>query len=526
MGNRENTEIKEQLEGRGEVPLNLADMLMGILNNSELVIVTTNLQGRIVFATPNVESLLKVKSAALTGKDIRDFFEEEDFFDATVRERLMAEKEIRNIETVMKRAGGDTFPAHLSVSLLAGEDGKQRGILGIYRDITEKKKLAEQLLQSRKMEAIGTLAGGIAHDFNNLLMGIHGYVSLMLFNMPASHPHFDMLKSIELQVQSGADLTKKLLGFAKGGKYEVLPTDMNDLVKKSIKIFGRTKKEIRIHCRYAKQVWAVEVDPGQIDHLLLNLYINAWQAMPEGGNLYVETENVQLDDFFVNSFKVKPGPYVKVSVSDTGVGMDEQTKQRVFEPFFTTKERGRGTGLGLASVYGIVKNHGGLINLYSEKGKGTTVVFYLPATRKAVVKQIKPENQLQSGSETILIIDDEKEILHVTGEMLKMLGYSILAANNGQEGVKIYQSNWERVDLVLLDMIMPGMTGYETFAAMKKVNPAVKVLLASGYSMNGRAREIIDQGCRGFIQKPFGMEELSEKIAKLISDNRIKSSVA
>jgi len=238
--------------------------------------------------------------------------------------------------------------------------------------------------------------------------------------------------------------------------------------------------------------------------------------MPDGGDLYIETGNVELDDLFMNTFKVKAGHYVKVSVSDTGVGMDEETKQRVFEPFFTSKERGRGTGLGMASAYGIVKNHGGIIKVYSEKGRGTTVIFYLPASNKAVIEHMEPRGRLQKGSGTILVIDDEEQSLHVTKEMLKILGYHVLAAGNGHEGLETYYKEREAIDLVILDMIMPGMTGCETFEALRRISPDVKVILSSGYSMNGQARDIIDRGCRGFIQKPFGMVELSEKIWRII----------
>jgi signal transduction histidine kinase len=222
------------------------------------------------------------------------------------------------------------------------------------------------------MESLGTLAGGIAHDFNNLLMGIQGRTSLMVMDKDYSHPDFEHLKGIEDYVKSAADLTRQLLGFARGGKYEVKPTDINEMIKKSSSMFGRTKKEIKIHEKYQKDVWTVEVDQGQIEQVLMNLYVNAWQAMPGGGELYIETENVTLNEDYVKPYQVEQGNYVKISITDTGVGMDEATRQRIFEPFFTTKEMGRGTGLGLASVYGIIKNHGGFINVYSEKGEGTT----------------------------------------------------------------------------------------------------------------------------------------------------------
>ncbi|MFZ3115966.1 MAG: ATP-binding protein [Syntrophales bacterium] len=496
----------------------LINVFEHILKNSEDIIMTADLDGKVVFITPNVVSLLKCQPSDLMGRHIHAFYEGQKETARMLTEKLLAEKEIRSLEITMRRADGETFPASLSAFLLTDQDGHASRITFIYKDITDKKRLEEQLLQARKMEAIGTLAGGIAHDFNNLLMGIHGYTSLMLLNMSPGHPHWEMLKSIEEQVQSGADLTRKLLGFAQGEKYEAKPTDMNDLVKKSAKIFGRTKKEIRLHGRYDKNLLTTEVDASQMEHVLLNLYINAWQAMPEGGDIYLETINVRLDELCTQPYNVPAGSYVKVSVSDSGVGMDEETKRRIFEPFFTTKERCRGTGLGLASAYGIVKSHGGFIKVHSEKGKGTTVTFFLPASHGIVVKQTLSHVRLQKGSETILVIDDEEVTLHVTKEMLASLGYLALGAGSGREGVEIYRQNTADIAIVILDMIMPGMSGFETFEALKQINPDVNILLSSGYSLNGQAKAIIDRGCRGFIQKPFGIEELSAKIWASLQD--------
>ena len=254
--------------------------------------------------------------------------------------------------------------------------------LNFLRDITEKRKQEVRLQEAQRLGVIGTLAGGIAHDFNNLLMGILGHTSLMLFDTGPSHPHFDHLKKIEKCVESGADLTKKLLGFARGGKYEVKPTDLNEMIRKNSKIFGRTNKNIRIRRKYQKEIWTVEIDQNQIDQVLLSLYVNASQAMPDGGNLYIKTKNVEFDENEVLVTEAKPGKYVRITVADTGIGMDDETQQRIFEPFFTTRERGWGTGLGLASVYGIITNHNGIINVESEKGEGTVFSVYLPVSEK------------------------------------------------------------------------------------------------------------------------------------------------
>jgi nitrogen-specific signal transduction histidine kinase/CheY-like chemotaxis protein len=396
------------------------------------------------------------------------------------------------------------------------EHGNLVEILSIGNDNTQKKNLEAQLLQAQKMEAIGTLAGGIAHDINNLLMGIQGNASLMLLDIDTAHPHYDSLKNIEKYVQSGAGLTKQLLGFARGGKYEVRATNLNELLKKSSEMFARTNKELTLHRKYQEDIWSVDVDQGQIEQVLLNLYVNAWQAMPGGGNLYVETQNVTLDETYVKPFDAKPGKYVKISVTDTGVGMDKATQERIFEPFFTTKEMGRGTGLGLASAYGIIKNHGGMINVYSEKGEGTAFHIYLPASEKDALEEENSEQPVPRGTETILFVDDEDMILDVGRELLKRMGYRVLVAQCGKEAIEFYQENKSEIDMVILDMVMPEMSGGATFDKLREINPALKVLLASGYSVDGQAARILKRGCDGFIQKPFNVKELSQRIRQVL----------
>jgi signal transduction histidine kinase/ActR/RegA family two-component response regulator len=439
------------------------------------------------------------------------------------------------LENHKKRLAGQKFPRTYSFRVrnkLGGElwveinsvfiewEGGE-ATLNFIRDITEKKKLEAQFLQAQKMEAVGTLAGGIAHDFNNLLMGIQGHTSLIILGVDPSHRHYKMLKSIEEQVKSGADLTWQLLSFARGGKYEVKPADLNAIIKKTSSMFGRTRKEITIYKNFQQDLWPVEVDRGQIEQVLLNLYLNAWQAMPSGGLLSLETKNVTLDENYSKSFYVKPGNYVKISVADTGVGMDEKTQRRIFEPFFTTREMGRGTGLGLATAYGIIKGHGGVINVYSEKGHGATFNIYLPVSEKKVEKEGKSSEELLRGKETILLVDDEEVVLNVSRMVLERLGYKVLMARNGQEAIEVYKTKKEEIDLVILDLIMPTMGGEKTFDLLKTINPDLKVILSSGYSLNGQAAQIMERGCKGFIQKPFGAGELSQKIREVL-DNGVK----
>ncbi len=261
------------------------------------------------------------------------------------------------------------------------------------------------------------------------------------------------------------------------------------------------------------------MDRGQIEQMLLNLYVNAWQAMPGGGQLFLQTENVVLDEDYVRPFGVRHGKYVKISVTDTGVGMDEQTQQRIFDPFFTTKEMGRGTGLGLASVYGIVKNHGGFINVYSEKGEGTTFNIYLPSCEKEIEEPKVGDERIHKGRETVLFVDDEAMVIDVAKQLLERLGYTAMVASSGREALDIYEKNRDSIDLVILDMIMPSMSGGDVYDHLKALNPSVKVLLASGYSINGQAQAILERGCDAFIQKPFKIMELSQKIRTVLDKN-------
>jgi len=254
--------------------------------------------------------------------------------------------------------------------------------------------------------------------------------------------------------------------------------------------------------------------------MLLNIYVNAGQAMPDGGDLYLETANVFLDQESARPYGVKPGRYVRVAVKDTGVGMDEQTRKRIFEPFFTTKEMGRGTGLGLASVYGIIKGHNGMIDVYSEKGHGATFTIYLPASEKELVRQEPVTADIVKGAGTILLVDDEDVIVDVGSEMLGVLGYKVSVARSGWEAIQIYKERKNEIDMVILDMIMPEMDGRETFDILKSIDPSVKVILSSGYSIDARTTSMMEQGCYGFIQKPYNMNTLSQKVQEVL-DSRI-----
>ncbi|MCK5231069.1 MAG: response regulator [Desulfobulbaceae bacterium] len=428
--------------------------------------------------------------------------------------RLEKEGAVSDLEIRVPRKDGKKVDLTISARLYPEDDY----IEGAMIDVTEKKRLEAKLQQAQKMESIGTLAGGIAHDFNNLLMVIQGYTSLILNDSDPSHPNYTRLQYIENQIKSGAELTSQLLGLAGGGKYKLEPVDLNKVLKKNGRMFGRTKKEIIIREKYADNLWPVEVDQVQLEQVLLNIFVNAWQAMPGGGNIYLETDNFNLERIQAEHAHVQPGKYVKVSITDTGTGMDKKTQKRIFDPFFTTKEMGRGTGLGLASAYGIIKNHGGFINVYSEKGHGSTFNIYLPATETDITlaDSLPDTGKMVQGEGTILFIDDEQIILDVGVDMLNTLGYKVFQASGGHKAIDIYQTHRNQIDLVILDMIMPDMNGKKTYEALRKINPDVTVIICSGYNIDGNAAELLEKGAVDFIQKPFTMEKLSDTIRKAL----------
>lgn len=399
------------------------------------------------------------------------------------------------------------------------ETGKITGAVEFVRDISVPIRLERQLSHSQKMQAVGTLAGGIAHDFNNLLMGMLGRASLMSVNLPPSDPNLEHLKAIEEHIRSATDLTKQLLATARGGKYDPKATNLNDLVEGSSSMFGRTRKEIRIKTYLNASPVIAEVDKQQLEQVLLNMYVNSWQAMPDGGDLFIKTSLETINDTFYEHYKIPAGNYAKISITDTGTGMEDSVRHQIFDPFFTTKEKERGTGLGLASAYGIIKNHDGFINVYSEVGHGTTFNIYLPMSDKQPFKDTHQISRIVKGSETVLLVDDEELILEVGRGMLSEIGYEVLTSKGGTEAVETISSDGHRINLVILDLIMPGMDGNTTFDRIRAITPYMPVILSSGYSINDLATGIMNRGCNGFIQKPFNLSELSQKIRSVLDKN-------
>jgi len=391
--------------------------------------------------------------------------------------------------------------------------------LAFLSDITEQKLLEQQLRHAQKMESIGTLAGGIAHDFNNLLGGILGYASFMKAKMENNHPFFNYIDTIERSSMRAAELTSQLLAFARRGKYETKSVDLNAVIDETLKIIARTvDKSIEIETHLSPQIPTIEGDATQLQQIVMNLCVNAGDAMPSGGKLTVETRVEELTENEVRvRVEAKEGCYVALSITDTGFGMDREIQERIFEPFFTTKEEGKGTGLGLSMVYGAVKNHGGFMRVYSEPGLGSMFKAYLPVSGKPVTEKPPETEACRGNNELILVVDDEDSIRALARDMLEDNGYRVLLAENGEEAISVYGGRNKDISLVILDMVMPKMDGRETFLKLKDLNPGVKALLSTGYSLNGRAEEILNSGAIGFIQKPYRLNALLSKVRSVLA---------
>jgi len=533
---RVNVELRSEIETRIMTQNALGqeeEKYRNILEGMEESYFETDLRGRLTFYNNATAEILGWSRRELAGMSFRKFVKPQTarrvFRTLADIQRTGSRRSAFGFDIIRK--DGSTRFIELSAQMIVGVDGSPCGYRGIGRDVTarlqaerERKRLAEHLQQSQRLEALGKLAGGIAHDFNNLLMGIQGNASLMQTTLDVTHPLYENIRSIERCVQSGANLTRQLLGYARGGKYIVKPTSPNEIVQKTADLFGRTKKEIRIAQDYHEDIWTVTVDRNQIEQVLVNLYLNAWQAMKPGGTLYLKTENVNLDQRFIRPFNVEPGRYVKIEVRDTGSGMAPDVQERAFEPFFTTKPMGGGTGLGLASAFGIIKNHDGIIDFTSQPGKGTTFFIYLPATDQRVTPETETVEGLQKGTETILVVDDEEYILKACRAMLTDLGYAVLTARSGEEATAIFRELDAQIDLVILDMIMPEMDGRETFERLKQIDPAINVLISSGYSIEEIASDMLSLGCDDFIQKPFDMYQVSKMIRNVLDGSATASS--
>lgn len=392
-------------------------------------------------------------------------------------------------------------------------------IQGVGRDISEQKLLEEELIQSEKLKAIGQLAGGIAHDFNNQLGGILGYAEMLLQRL-TDEKLIHYAQSIQNGAERAADLTCQLLAFGRKGNYLSITVNIHDILEEVITILNHTiDKRIKIIKNFKAHPPLTLGDPAQIQSIFLNLALNARDAMPEGGELSFETEIKSLDNYFCKShpYEIIPGEYICIQVTDTGTGMSEEIMAHLFEPFFTTKDLGKGTGMGLASVYGAIRNHKGAITVYSELNIGSVFKIYLQVCEKTQMKNVPVKAPASKGTASILIIDDEEISRNIARDMLGELGYSVTLCENGKKAIDYYKTEWKKIDVIVLDMIMPDMSGSQTYDVLKSINPDLKVVVASGYSLSKEVREILDSGISRYVGKPFRQNELAAAIEEIVS---------
>ncbi|MBI3950966.1 MAG: response regulator [Acidobacteria bacterium] len=416
---------------------------------------------------------------------------------------------------MVQKQGGEIF---VEISAAALDRGTYQFIA---RDVTEEKHLQQELFEMQKMDSIGKLASGIAHDFNNLLGAILGYASLLKSELSPEQPLYEYVNIVESSAQRGADLTRQLLAFGRRGKHQMQSVNLNRVVEEVSQLLSHTidkRIEIVTHC--AESLATVEGDAGQLQQVLLNICLNARDAMSDGGTLIMETRNVVLDEAFVRTHAgAQLGHHVLLSVTDNGTGIDADTQQHIFEPFFTTKEKGKGTGLGLAMVYGIVRSHGGLIRVYSELGHGTTFLVYLPASdRPEVVKQ-PSRAESRGGTEAILVVDDETAIRNLLNDVLTCAGYRVFKAAHGVQAMRVVEQEKD-IELVVLDMIMPEMDGKETYERLRARRPEVRVLFSSGFSRHNLTQEILRHPRTDFIQKPYVVHELLTAVRRMLDQQQ------
>lgn len=433
--------------------------------------------------------------------------------------RVLAGERIGLNEYIALRKDGTTFPVVMH-STPKFQDGKPVGIRGIVIDITETKKLEAQLRQAHKMEAIGTLAGGIAHDFNNLLQAVQGYTELLLLERAPGEKGVEELEEIRRAARRGGELTRQLLTFSRKMESRLEPVDLNQTVEHVRRLLERTiPKMIRIELRLTGNLPRIRADASQIEQVLMNLAVNARDAMPERGTLTIETANLTLDDSHRrNHPEVSPGNYVLLIVTDTGHGMDYTTREHIFDPFFTTKEVGKGTGLGLAMVYGIVKNHGGHVTCESSPGQGTTFRIYLPAMETFMEPHTgsDPGAEHPVGAETILLVDDDDALRELGGRILERFGYTVIRAEDGESALSLYREKKDVIDLVILDLIMPGIGGKQCLQELLKLDPLVKVLIASGHFDSTQTERATEIGAKACVRKPYDVEQLLKTVREIL----------
>jgi len=479
-------------------------------------IVITDTEGTILYVNPAFENITGYSREEVVGNDSRILKcdRHDNNFYRQIRDTIAGGK-VWSGRLMTQSKDGRLFEEEATVSPIKDESGTIMNYVAVKRDVTKEVSLQKQLLHAQKMEAIGTLAGGIAHDFNNLLQVTLGYSELLLQNKTEKDSEYADLQKIFLAAKSGAELVRRLLTFSRKVEPTPIPLNLNRQIMQVERVLARTiPKMVHIQLNLAPDLPDINADPNQMEQILMNLAVNARDAMPEGGSLTIGTQSVTLGEEYRGYHKgFQPGEYVLLTVHDTGYGMDKATIEHIFEPFFTTKELGRGTGLGLAMVYGIVTQHAGHVTCCSEVGKGTTFEVYLPAITKALEAGGESWADVPAGgTETILLVDDEDQVRELGERILTKRGYSVLSATNGVQALDMYRQQKERIGLVILDLIMPFMGGKECLREILKIDPLVKVLVASGYSADTSRGECLKLGAKGFVPKPFGFKELLRQV--------------
>ena len=493
-------------------------LLEGVMDNSNAVIFTKNVYGRYLLVNRRFEELFHVSRASIVGMTDYDLFPKEnaDAFRA-FDQQVLASGRVLEAEEVVPHDDG--FHTYIAVKApLFDKAGKPYAVCGIATDITEWKRLQEQLRHSQKMEAIGRLAGGVAHDFNNLLAIIIGYGELLRSTLSDQPALLEKAEKITKAARQAAGVTRKLLTFSRRNMPRAQPINLNELLSDLGSMLRSVVSEnIELKIQTDSEVGLIRSEPALIDQVVLNLVINACDAMPQGGKLTLLSERKSVDEGLARVRNVQSGAYVHLAVSDTGSGMDMDTQARIFEPFFTTKEEGKGTGLGLATVYGTIQEAGGFITVQSQLGQGTTFNVYLPQIKASEIAQSPPLATASArGSETILLVEDQDQLRSLISEVLSKNGYVVLQARHGQEALDVTRNYKEPIHLMITDLVMPQMGGRELVLALASTHPDMKVLFMSGYPDDTITQEEISSSSLAFIPKPFAPDTLAQKVREVL----------
>jgi len=492
------------------------NLLQNIFDSSIDGITSADLEGNVIYSSSRAKDILGYEREEFLGKKVYVHYENGVEDAKKIMKELKEKGELRDYDMRFKKKDGELIDINLSASYLRNEKGEVIGTLGVYRDITEKKRLEAQLQKASKMEAIATLAGGVAHEFNNALMGIMGNIELLKMNLPEDQGRDKYFERMKRSGHRMSRLTDQLLAYAQGGKYQPKNLKLDDFTIETLPILQHDiNPTVRVETHFSKDISYIRADNAQMQMVLSAILANSNEAIEEVGLIRITAENKAFDEDFTKQHPgLKPGYYVCLTIEDDGKGMDKETRDGIFEPFFTTKFQGR--GMGMAAVYGIVKNHDGWISVDSELGKGTTVRIYLPAIEIAVEKPEKAKVEVATGSGTILMIEDEEVVIEVTQAMLEMLGYRVMVAKTGKDAIHIAETFDGQIDLALLDIKLPDIDGRNLYPLIMKARSNLKVIVFSGYSIDGPARKILDAGAHDFIQKPFSLATLSEKLKEVL----------